>query len=206
LLADELAGLQRPEKVNSYVQIVDQEIGRITGIVHSMRDFARPAPQGTRATDVVAVLRDVLELANKQLEHSKVNVECSWGVDVPAILANPNLLKQVFLNMIINAIDAMPAGGELRIAVVLDQTTIQENMPSQPTIRIEFSDTGPGMAPQAVSRLFEPFYTTKEQGSGLGLYISYNIIQSLNGKIEVNSAVGLGTTFAILLPLKCSEG
>ncbi|OGO66818.1 MAG: hypothetical protein A2029_08435 [Chloroflexi bacterium RBG_19FT_COMBO_47_9] len=201
LLVEELSGPQRPDKMNSYLNIVDKEIERVAGIVHSMRDFARPAPQGTRSTDIISVLEDVLGLAGKQLQHSNISVERSWGVDVPTIQANPNLLKQVFLNMILNAIDAMSGGGALRVSAIMDKIKIKDNPLPQPAIRIEFSDTGPGMAPEAISRLFEPFFTTKEQGSGLGLYICYTIIQSLNGEIEANSTVGLGTTFAILVPI-----
>ncbi len=205
LLAEELSGPHRPEKVNSYLDVVDKEIERVVGIVHGMRDFARPAPVGTRSTDIISVLEDVLALAEKQLQHSKVSVECSWGGDVPSIQANPNLLKQVFLNMILNANDAMPDGGELRICVMTDEIMIEDDVLPQPAIRIDFSDTGPGMTHEALSHLFEPFYTTKEMGSGLGLYISYTIIRSLNGKIDVNSRAGLGTTFVILLPLKHVE-
>lgn len=202
LLGDELSGQQRPDKMNSYLRIVDKEIGRVAGIVQGMSDFARPAPQGTRSTDVIAVLSDVLELTGKQLQHSNVQLDCSWGIDVPAIEANPNLLKQVFLNMILNAIDAMSGGGTLHISAALDKARFNDAARLQPAIRIEFSDTGTGMTPQAQSRLFEPFVTTKEDGSGLGLYVSYTIIQSLNGTIEVSSTEGLGTTFAILLPVK----
>jgi signal transduction histidine kinase len=187
--------------MTSYLNIVDKEIERVAGIVHSMRDFARPAPQGTRSTDIISVLEDVLGLAGKQLQHSNISIERSWGIDVPTIQANPNLLKQVFLNMILNAIDAMSGGGVLRVSAIMDQIKIKDNPLPQPAIRIEFSDSGPGMTPEAISRLFEPFFTTKEQGSGLGLYICYTIIQSLNGEIEVNSTVGLGTTFAILVPI-----
>lgn len=206
LLVEELSGLQRPDKMNSYLGIVDKEIERVAGIVHSMRDFARPALQGTRPTDILAVLEEVLKLAGKQLQHSRISVERSWGVDVPTIQANPDLLKQVFLNMILNAIDAMSEGGTLRVSANTDQIKITDNPQPQPAVRLEFSDSGPGIAPEVLSRLFEPFFTTKEQGSGLGLYISYTIIQSLNGKIEVSSAIGRGTTFAILLPLERGEG
>jgi signal transduction histidine kinase len=188
--------------VTSYLNIVDKEIGRVAEIVQGMRDFARPAPQGTRPTDVISVLEDVLELAAKQLQQSQVIVERSWGIDVPTIEVNPNLLKQVFLNMILNAIDAMSGGGTLRLSSVVDQIGTTENQLPQAAIRVEFTDTGPGMTPQALSRLFEPFYTTKEHGSGLGLYISYTIIESLGGKIEVSSSAGIGTTFSILLPLR----
>lgn len=205
LLTEELSDLRRPDKVDSYLNIVDKEIGRVAGIVHSMRDFARPASQGTRPTDVILVLKDVLELAAKQLQHSNIKVESSFGVDVPALQANPNLLKQVFLNMILNAIDAMSTGGTLRISVTKDQMKTADSQVLQSAVRLEFSDTGPGMPPQTMTRLFEPFFTTKEQGSGLGLYISYTIIQSLNGEIEVDSTIGKGTTFAILLPLRSGE-
>ena len=205
LLSEELSGLKRPEKVSSYLEIVDKEIGRVAGIVQGMREFARPAPQGTRPTDVISVLEDVLELTGKQLQHSLINVERSWGIDVPTIQANPNMLKQVFLNMILNAIDAMPTGGTLRISALTDQIKADGSQVSQAVVRVEFNDTGPGMSPQSMLRLFEPFFTTKEHGSGLGLHISYTIIQSLGGKIEVDSVVGEGSTFAILLPLKKAD-
>jgi two-component system NtrC family sensor kinase len=205
LLVEEFSGPQRPEKVNSYLNIVDKEIGRVAGIVQEMRDFARPAPSGTRPTDVISVLEDVLGLAGKQLQQSKVIVERSWSIDVPTIQANPNLLKQVFLNMILNAIDAMTGGGTLRISAVVDQLKPGDGQEPQAAVRVEFSDTGHGMSAQDLSRLFEPFYTTKEHGSGLGLYISYTIIQSLGGKIEVSSTVNHGSTFAILLPLKKAD-
>jgi signal transduction histidine kinase len=202
LLSEELSGLQRPEKLSSYLNIVDKEIGRVAGIVQEMRDFARPAPSGTRPTDVISVLEDVLGLAGKQLQQSQVTVERSWGIDVPAIQANPNLLKQVFLNMILNAIDAMSGGGNLHISANVAQIKAADDQEPRSAVRVEFTDTGHGMSSQELSRLFEPFYTTKEHGSGLGLYISYTIIQSLGGKIEVSSTLGQGTTFTILLPLK----
>jgi PAS domain S-box-containing protein len=202
LLADELADSRRPDKMNSYLSIVDNEIGRIADIVQRMRDYARPVLSGTQRIDVIAVLEDVLELAGKQLQYSGIHVERAWGVEIPTIQANPNLLKQVILNMILNAIDAMPEGGTLQISANAARIKTSGRSRTQPAVQLKFSDSGQGMPPETIARLFEPFFTTKEHGSGLGLHISYTIIQSLNGKIEVSSAVGRGTTFTISLPVK----
>jgi two-component system, NtrC family, sensor kinase len=134
----------------------------------------------------------VLELSGKELQHSYVNIERIWDPAIPLIIANPDHLKQVFLNLVINAIDAMPQGGDLSIRTIFDQDNVS----------IEFTDTGIGMPPEIQARLFEPFFTTKTQGSGLGLSISYGIIQEHDGQILVQSEVGKGTTFTITLPIR----
>jgi two-component system NtrC family sensor kinase len=164
--------------------------------------------EGRVPTDVHFVLLSVLELANKQLQHSGVTVERQWAADLPLIQANPDHLKQVFLNLVLNAIDAMPQGGMLRISTAVDwihgdnsgSGSATLGLPIQ-AVRIEFNDTGAGMSPEVQSRLFEPFFTSKEHGSGLGLSISYGIIEAHNGQIRVQSQEGVGTTFTILLPV-----
>jgi two-component system NtrC family sensor kinase len=200
LFKDELSGPRRPEKLSRYLRIIDSEIERVALIVRRMRDFYRPAREEPRPTSIPAMLENVLELSTKQLQHSNIIIERAWTDDIPLIQANSNALMQVFLNLILNAIDAMPDGGTLRILVSLDQLQ-PHGEPPQTAIRIEFSDTGKGMSPQTLAHLFEPFFTTKEQGTGLGLYISHGIITSHNGKFIVSSEPGIGSTFVILLPL-----
>lgn len=122
------------------------------------------------------------------------------------VYANPDHLQQVFLNLFINAIDAMPRGGTLSIATSMDwlpgngHQFNSSHIPPVRAVRIDLSDTGVGMSLETQSRLFEPFFTSKEYGSGLGLSISYGIIQSHRGQIKVESKEGIGTTFTILLP------
>jgi len=199
LALEDLKDPRRQESIERYLGIVESEIERIATIVQRMRDFYRPARAGRHPTDLHAVLESVLALAGKRLQHGNVTVEREWAGELPAVQANPDHLKQVFLNLTLNAIDAMPAGGTLRVRTTLDQKQDPD------AVRIEFSDTGEGMAPEALSRLFEPFFTTKEHGSGLGLSISYGIIEAHNGQIVVASEEGEGTTFTILLPAVGAE-
>jgi PAS domain S-box-containing protein len=198
---EELAGGQRQEKMARYLRIANGEIERIADIVRRMRDFYRPAVKGMQPTDIHTVLQSVLELANKQLQHSSVTVERRWAAELPRIEANADHLKQVLLNLVLNAMDAMPDGGTLQVQTALDQLSTRSGEAPQPAVRIEFSDTGQGMSPEHQIRLFEPFFTTKEHGSGLGLYISHGIITAHHGQISVVSYEGLGSTFSIILPV-----
>jgi two-component system NtrC family sensor kinase len=188
-------------KVERYLRIVSGEIERIAVIVRRMRGFYQPSPEDWRPTDVPAVLDSVLELSAKQLQYSRITVEWMPSNGVPPVWANMNNLKQVFLNLVLNAIDAMPQGGKLCLSATLAEMVPKHKAEVEPAVRIEMSDTGVGMSPEIVSRIFEPFYTTKEQGSGLGLAISYGIIEAHGGQISVNSHEGEGTTFTILLPV-----
>jgi two-component system NtrC family sensor kinase len=127
-------------------------------------------------------------------------VERAWAAGLPSLQANPDHLKQVFLNLVLNAVDAMPHGGRLHISTALD--AMPTGRPPRPAVRLEFGDTGEGMSAETLSHLFEPFFTTKEGGSGLGLSVSHGVIQAHAGQITVTSQVGQGTTFTILLPLE----
>jgi len=191
LAKEELEGPTRLEKLERYLDIAEDEIERIAVIVRRVREFYRPSGQEHAPIDLHETLESVLELSRKELQHSYVDVERIWDPDIPRIVANPDHLKQVFLNLVINAIDAMPEGGNLSIRTILDHESVS----------IEFADTGCGMSPEAQARLFEPFFTTKPHGSGLGLSISYGIIREHEGQILVQSEEGKGTTFTIVLPI-----
>jgi PAS domain S-box-containing protein len=220
LLSEELEGGARPEEVNYCLGIAEDEISRIATIVRRMRDFYWPGyrqqpglppsiddfyrvtPEELQTIDIRAILDNVLQLANKQLQNHNIRVERNWAEHLPLVQANPDYLKQVFLNLTLNATDTMAArGGTLHIRMALDQWMPHPDHP-QPGIRIEFGDTGEGMPPEVLSRLFEPFFSTKEHGSGFGLFTSYKIIQAHHGWIGAESHVGLGTTLTILLPLE----
>ncbi|MEJ2209921.1 MAG: ATP-binding protein [Anaerolineae bacterium] len=208
LAAEELEADASTEVLERYITIAREEVKRIGSILHRMRDFYQPAGKSMENTDVREVLEDVLALMARPLVHRKVEVECDWAEDVPTIRANTNQLKQVFLNMVLNAADAMPQGGKLRICVKSgrgredeDQSPSPAGQPRQ-AVGVEFHDQGPGIPPELRARLFEPFFTTKEDGSGLGLYISYGIIRAHHGRIVVHSRAGKGTTFTILLPAR----
>lgn len=201
LLNEELSEKMRPEKVFNYLAIVDEEIERVVGIVRGMRDFARPAAQVSEPTNIITVLDEVLQLSHKELENRRITLDRNSEPDIPLVQANPSLLKQVFLNLILNSIDAMEGGGTLNISVKLEDIPAGSQNLSQPAVRVDFSDTGHGMSSEVMERIFEPFFTTKEKGVGLGLYITYSIIQSLNGDIKVKSTVGVGSTFTLIMPI-----
>jgi signal transduction histidine kinase/CheY-like chemotaxis protein len=212
LLQEELAGQPRPDKVARYLTMAESEIDRVGAIVRRMRDFYRPAREEMRPTDVNAVVQNVLELSRKQLEHNGMAVESEWANNLPAIQANASYLKQVFLNLTLNAIDAVTAGkrldappgprGTLRVRTAPDQLQLKGNHQLIPAVRIEFSDTGEGIPPEALPHIFEPFFTTKGSGTGLGLFISYEIVEAHGGQITASSQAGAGTLFTIVLPVE----
>lgn len=199
LVQEEMGGEQRRDKLDRYLQVVGGEVGRISAIVRRMRDYYRPANERLRPTYLSTVLDSVLALSAKELQHHHIAVERLDSPDLPSVQANPDHLKQVFLNLVLNAVDAMPTGGKLRIRS--SPAEIQRDGERQPAVRIEVADTGHGISPEIQAKLFEPFVTTKEQGAGLGLSISYSIIEAHNGQISVSSEEGEGTTFSILLPI-----
>ena len=201
LTTEELDGDQDRESVDLYLGIIQSELDRVATIVRNLRDFYRPGRASMQPSDLHEILESVLKLAGKQLQQSDIVVKRTWFEDLPLVLANPDHLKQVFLNLVLNAIDSMPDGGTLNVRTAVDEWQLQQNHRPTPVARIEFNDTGIGMSPEVSSRLFEPFFTTKEHGSGLGLSISYSIIEAHNGEITVSSQVGVGTTFTILLPV-----
>lgn len=181
----------------AFLGIAQQELGRIARIITRMRDFYRPTRSELASTNVNSLLRETLELVQTHLRHGHIHPAATYASDLPPTVAHADQLRQVFLNIILNACDAMPRGGELRVITQLLQTR-----PEAPaTIGIYISDTGVGIPPEHRPHLFEPFYTTKPQGTGLGLAISAHIITQHGGRISLDSEVGHGTTFTILLPI-----
>ncbi len=203
LASEELDGENRKEKLSRYLHIAEGEIERIANIVRRMRDFYRPAARTMQSIHLHNVLEDVLQLTAKELQHGNIALERQWAEDLACFWANPDNLKQVFLNLVLNAADAMPQGGTLTTRTALDELVVDGR--SAPAARVEISDTGQGIPPDARHRLFEPFFTTKKEGSGLGLYISYEIVAAHRGQIRVESSEGQGTTFTILLPIGQGE-
>lgn len=181
-----------------YLSLAQGEVERLIAIVNRMLNFYRPSTGETRSeTHINQLLDDVLVLVDKQLEHSEIDVNLDLDPNLPTILAVPNDLRQVFLNLILNAVDAMPEGGRLDIATrQLDDSQVGV------TIR----DSGRGIPEEHLSRIYEPFFTTKERGTGLGLSISYGIVKALRGTIQVESAVGVGTTFTLQFPHGVMDG
>ncbi|MDY7039910.1 MAG: GAF domain-containing protein [Chloroflexota bacterium] len=180
-----------------YLEIARQELNRIASIVQRMLDFYRPGDEGRRPTAVEALLDDVLTLMRKQLEQGHVQVQTAYDPDLPRVMAIADHLKQVFLNIILNALEAMPNGGTLQVRTGTEQVNDGQRM-----VIISFQDTGVGIPESDVDQIFEPFYSTRPDGTGLGLSISYDIVARHGGRIEVESQVGQGSTFTVILPSK----
>jgi signal transduction histidine kinase len=198
LLKEEAEDSPHPEKLARYLSIAEDETERIAAIVRRVRDLYRPERQEQRPTDLHAVLQGVLEWVDEPLRSLYITVEREWALDLPMIQANPDHLKQVFLDLVFNAMEAMSTwGGKLRVRTGLDQMHGRDNQ-LIPAVRVEFSDTGEGIPAEILPHIFEPFVTAEK--SRLGLYISYGIIEAHNGQITVASEAGVGTRFTILLP------
>ncbi|RRR66082.1 MAG: PAS domain S-box protein [Candidatus Viridilinea halotolerans] len=161
-------------------------------IEHLLR-FAHPPQERYRLINANAVLDDVLTMMDHQLVSVQINLHCELSPELPLIYGNPELLAQVFTNMILNACSAMPQGGDLAIT-----TGVKGEY-----VLVRFTDTGTGIPREHIPKIFDPFFTTRAvgQGTGLGLSISYSIVRQHHGTIEVQSEVGLGTSFEILLPV-----
>jgi two-component system NtrC family sensor kinase len=175
-----------------YLEMAQSEVRRLIEIVVRMLDFYRPSRGGVRPAAVNEVVENVLQLAHKRLQHAKVELHTELAPDLPPIPMVADQIKQVFLNLIINAVDAMPSGGDLWM-----RTRLTED---GEWVTVTFRDTGVGLSSEQMSHIFEPFYTTKASGTGLGLAISYGIVERHGGVIDVSSPPGEGATFTVKLP------
>jgi two-component system NtrC family sensor kinase len=187
---------QRP-----FLEIAQSELGRIARIITRMRDFYRPTRSELELVNIGDILTSTVELVHTHLRHGHVDIQEELAPQLPMLEAHADQMRQVFLNLMLNACDAMPNGGTLRISTALDQLN-----GNTPAITVVIADTGIGIPPEHRPHLFEPFYTTKPQGTGLGLAISAHIIAQHGGQIQLTSEVGVGTTFTITLPLAAQHG
>jgi signal transduction histidine kinase len=182
----------RPDDPRSeFAQILVRETDRLNGIVEEFLGFVRPKPPELREADVNDVVESVLALTAQPARKAGVAVAKHLDQMIGRHNLDAGLLQQAFLNIVLNAIQAMPAGGTLTVSSRL----------SDGAIEIAFSDTGTGISPKDRKRLFDPFFTTKQDGTGLGLAITFRIIQNHRGAIEVMSEQGKGTTFTVRIPL-----
>mgnify|MGYP005841916633 CR=1 FL=1 len=183
---------QRP-----FLEIAQNELGRIARIITRMRDFYRPTRAELTPTNVNKILIETVELVQTHLRHNRISITSELTTDLPPIIAHADQLRQVFLNLMLNACDAMPDGGCLHLTTGL----LPPINDCTACVIIRITDTGTGIAPEHLPHLFEPFYTTKPQGTGLGLAISAHIVSQHDGQISVESTPGTGTTFVLTLPV-----
>lgn len=176
--------------IKNRLEIIEHESIRARDIVRELLNFARKRPLQLSDVDINSLIKEVILLTRAQAKTGRVEIVEDYG-DIPRMIGDPNQIKQVFVNIINNAIHAMPEGGKLYIKTS-----------SHDDITIVFKDTGVGIPADVLPRIFEPFFTTKrEKGTGLGLSISYRIIQDHGGRINVESNEGKGTAFTITLPV-----
>ena len=176
-----------------YLSMAQAEVQRLIEIVQRMLDFYRPSRGGVVPADVNSIIENVLALVHERLQHGDVRVHTTLTPDLPCVPVISDQITQVFLNIVINAIEALPTSGDLWL-----ETLLSEN---GEWVLARFQDTGAGLSPEQLAHLFEPFYTTKAAGTGLGLAISYGIIERHGGAIEVSSQQDQGTTFTVKLPV-----
>ncbi|MCL7451822.1 MAG: ATP-binding protein, partial [Anaerolineae bacterium] len=188
-----LEALDAGREPRKYIKVASSASGRAARVVSQLRELHRRSRlEAKQLTDINMLLDHVLVLCQKRCETGAIEVVWEQDSELPRLELMPDAMQQIFMNLVTNAIDAMPHGGRLMVSA---QRTRQPS-----GVSISFADTGTGMSPEALERLFEPFHTTKPDGLGLGLFISQNIAQQHGGLIEVQSRVGEGTTFKVWLP------
>ncbi|HWG19907.1 MAG TPA: ATP-binding protein [Terracidiphilus sp.] len=184
-------------RLSPVLEKITQQSFRAAEIANGLLNFSRTSTTEMRATNLNQVIRDTLSLLEHQFKTAQINLQLELTENLPPIHGNPGKLQQVFLNLLLNAKEAMPGGGNLRVATLVNGH-----------VEAVVSDSGAGIAPENMKRIYDPFFTTKsmpkpgdKRGTGLGLSVSYGIIQEHAGKIHVESAVGAGTTFHLEFPL-----
>jgi len=187
-----------------YLDIAREELDRMARIVGRMVDFYRPSDEGRVPASVNALLENVVALVRKRLQQGGIEVALELAPNLPLIVATGDHLKQVFLNIIINALEAMPRGGRLEMATrrVSERGNRKKASADAGFVEIEFADTGVGIPAEYINNIFDPFFTTKSKGMGLGLSVTYGIVERHGGQIQVESKVGEGTTFIVRLPVE----
>jgi two-component system NtrC family sensor kinase len=189
--------LKNDARLGPVLDKITQQSFRAAEIANGLLNFSRTSTTEFRELDLNQVIRDTLSLLDHQFKTAKIAVDLDLALALPAIHGNPGKLQQVFLNLLLNAKEAMPDGGKLRVATLVNGH-----------VEAVVADNGAGIAPEHLKRIYDPFFTTKsapkpgeKRGTGLGLSVSYGIIQEHAGKIHVESAVGSGTTFHLEFPL-----
>ncbi|HMF58702.1 MAG TPA: ATP-binding protein, partial [Pyrinomonadaceae bacterium] len=200
--------VQSDSRALSRLDTINAQIERIERIVRGMLTRTRPAVTEHQPVDLNTLLLRIFDATAPALDARGVKLETELEENLPRVAGNSDRLQQLFINLINNALDAMPEGGHLSVSTVTENGGAAyseqdgENVASSSTILIEFADTGIGMSAEIRSHLFEPFYTTKGtgRGSGLGLVVVRQVVREHGGQIEVQSHEGEGTRFLITLP------
>ena len=192
---------------NEYLHRTEAEIERINTIIRQLLEISRPSNAGLKVVSVHDLIDDIAEVLDVQPLMSGIALECRLEAQNDKVLADSNQLRQVFLNLMINAADAISSEGKAVNGKLLIQSSLAGETSEQPQdrkthLKIMFIDNGPGIPKENIANIFDPFYTTKEpgKGTGLGLSVSFMIVEGFGGKMTVSSAIAEGTTMTLLLP------
>jgi two-component system, NtrC family, sensor kinase len=183
------------------LSIIVAEARRAREIVLNLLDFSRQTEPSRALASVNQGVRETIALIRSQLESNGIAVEEAYGQDLPLLMIDTTRLKQVWLNLLVNALQAMPNGG--RLAVTTHWLPVLEDRQDDRQVAVRIADTGSGIPSTVLPRIFEPFYTTRPtgQGTGLGLSVSLGIVQDHGGSIKVDTQEGKGTTLTVWLPV-----
>jgi PAS domain S-box-containing protein len=183
------------EQNSRFLEIARKETERVSHIIRQMLGFAR-RPGEVDWVDVNQVLEETLVLLEKKMRQQRIRITKSFEPDLPLVRARADQLRQVFLNLILNAQQAITGGGEIHVS------TSRYEQALQPSIIVQLSDSGVGIAEDDLTRIFDPFFSTGKKGTGLGLWVTQDIVRQHGGRIEVSSDIGRGTVFSILLQVE----
>jgi signal transduction histidine kinase len=182
-----------PEKDKAeFARIIEKEVDRLDGVVRDYLSFARPSPTAMTPVNLCDIFAAVIRQMKYQCDHNGVKISLR-STENPIVLGNPNRLHQLILNILLNSLQAMPSGGEVVIAC--DTATDKAGW-----VRVNISDNGPGIPEEQIKKIFEPFYSTKTSGTGLGLATAQAIMIEHGGRIAAKSAPGKGATFVFDFP------
>ncbi len=187
-----LREMEHDEFTREALGTISRHLGRIGDIVRQMSNFAKIEAENLGDHKIYDLVKTTVDLVRYDKRTARIDIKADIPEDLPVISVDGNQMVQVFMNLILNAADAMPGGGELSITARRAGRMVE----------IVFTDTGEGIPRENLERIFDPFFTTKEKGTGLGLAVSYTIVKSFGGEITVESTPGRGTTFTVRIPSK----
>jgi signal transduction histidine kinase len=175
------------------LDVIVQETQRCKGIIQDLLEFSRDKEPEKAESSINDIIEKALSILENELHLHHISVEKNLSGDIPLISLDVNLMQQVFVNLLINAVEAIQENGVIRIQSYVN--------PNRKTVGVGVVDTGGGIPPDDMVKIFEPFFSTKKNGTGLGLAVSYGIVQKHGGNVQVSSRLGEGTQFTVEIPL-----
>jgi signal transduction histidine kinase len=193
-----LSQMHEAQPYRESLEVIRRNVAQADRTIRGLLSFARPRAPALAPVDVATVLEGTCLLLKAELTAQHICVVQQFAPDIPRVMADHEQLQQVFLNLLLNAIQAMPEGGTITLTTAFDAAGNQ--------VKIDMADTGSGIAQEDLARIFEPFFTTKEGGTGLGLCVSDRLIREHGGSIAVTSQAGRGSVFTVSLPAIAARG